>query len=298
MRVGLIGLGNMGRGLGKNFIDNGHTLTVYDTDAKAMDALEKRGATPSPSIAGLTGNSEAIVTCLPSLAAIRDVYLGDGGILSAVDQSKIVVDCSTSTPDLTRQLAGELHTKGVWLLDAPMLRTPKHAWEGTLHLVVGGDAAALERVRPVLEAVSEKIIPAGAVGNGQMIKLINNAMTISTHAVVSEAFAVAAKLGVDLSTMLEVADATMASSAKLRELAPRLINDDHTVTFGVDVAQKDIAAFAEIAVLNGARVPIAEAARDLLRLTSALGYGAENTSRTATVLARLAKTEFPTQKNG
>ena len=296
MRVGLIGLGNMGRGLGKNFMDGGHTLTVHDINTEAMLAMEEMGATTSRSVAGLVDNSDVIVTCLPSLSSIRDVYLGPDGIVAAADQSKIAVDCSTSTPALTREIGEQLGVKGVPLLDAPMLRTPKHAWEGTIQLVVGGGSEALERARPALESVSEKIIPAGELGNGQMIKLINNAMTHGTHAVVSEAFTVAAKLNVDLGTMLEVADATNASSAKLRELAPRIINDDHTLTFAVDVAQKDIAAFAEIAVQNGARVPIAEAARDLLRLTSALGYGSENTSRTATVLARIADAQLPTTK--
>ena len=292
VRVGLIGLGIMGRGLAKNILEADFMLTAYDQKPELIAAQVERGATAAQSIADLARHSDVVITCLPSLAAIRDVYLGPGGVAEAGVAQTTAVDCSTSTPGLTQEIGSVLAGRGIDFLDAPMLKTPQAAWDGTLQLPVGGDAAVLARVRPVLEAISEKIIPAGALGAGQTVKLVNNAITIGTLAVVCEAFVVARKLGVDLQSLFEAANETMASSNQLRNIGPRLIKDDHTLSFATDVALKDIAAFANMALEVGALIPMAESARDLLRVTSNAGFGHENNSRVATMLASVAGTRF------
>ena len=292
LRVGLIGLGIMGRGLAKNILEAGFPLAAYDQKPDLIAAQAERGAVGTRSIAHLVTQSDVVITCLPSLSSIREVYLGPGGIAETGEAHTTAVDCSTSTPDLTKEIGAVLEARGIDFLDAPMLKTPQAAWEGTLQLPVGGEAAVLDRVRPVLEAISEKIIPAGALGAGQTVKLINNAITIGTLAVVCEAFVVARKLDVDLKSLFEAANETMASSNQLRNIAPRLIKNDHALSFATDVALKDIAAFADMALGAGALIPMAESARDLLRVTSHAGFGHENNSRLATVLASVAGTSF------
>jgi 3-hydroxyisobutyrate dehydrogenase-like beta-hydroxyacid dehydrogenase len=290
--IGLIGLGNMGRGIGKNILEAGMPLSVMDTSQETVAQLRDLGAREATSMSDMVAESEVILTCLPSLASVRQIYLGEGGIVDYAGVGKTAVDCSTATPVLAQEIGAALGARQMSFLDAPMLKTPQAAWDGTLHLVVGGDGDTLERVRPVLETISEKIVPAGALGNGQAMKLINNAMTLGTHVVVCEALTLARKLDVDLSAMLAVGDASMASSNKLRELAPRLIADDHSLSFATDVALKDLTAFSEMAQAAGAMIPACDAARDLMRLTSGAGYGAANVSRVATILADAADTKF------
>jgi len=290
--IGLIGLGNMGRGLGKNILEAGMSLSVMDMSREAVARLRDLGAREAASISDMVADSEVILTCLPSLESVRRIYLGEDGIAAHAEAGKTAVDCSTATPALAQEIGAALGAREMSFLDAPMLKTPQAAWDGTLHLVVGGDGDVLENVRPVLEAVSAKIVPAGALGNGQAMKLINNAMTLGTHVVVCEALTLARKLGVDLSAMLEVGDASMASSNKLRELAPRLIADDHSLSFATDVALKDLTAFSEMAKAAGAMIPACDAARDLMRLTSEAGHGGSNVSRVATVLAESIDTKF------
>jgi len=292
LRVGLIGLGIMGRGLAKNILEAGFTLTAYDQKPELIAVQVESGAVAAASIADLVKQSDVIITCLPSLAAIRDVYLGPEGVAETGLPEMIAVDCSTSTPDLTREIGAALAVRGIDFLDAPMLKTPQAAWDGTLQLPVGGEIEVLDRVRPVLEAISERIIPAGRLGAGQTVKLINNAITIGNLAVVCEAFAVARKLDVDLQSLFEAANVTMASSNQLRNIGPRLIEDDHTLSFATNVALKDISAFSDMALKVGALIPMAESARDLLRMTSNAGFGEENNSRVATLLASVAGTSF------
>jgi len=290
MKTGLIGLGNMGRGLAKNMLENGLVPIVYDLNQTALQEAVDLGATPAKSVADIAQRADVIVTCLPSLSSIREIYLGTDGIVTHAASGTVAVDCSTSIPALTREIGESLTQAGIDLIDAPMLKTAKAAWDGTLHLAVGGDPELVDRVRPVLEAISEKIVPAGALGAGHALKLINNAMTLGTHVVVSEALTVAQLLDVDLDVVLEVGDASMASSNKLRELAVRLKTGDHSMAFATDVALKDMTAYGDMAVEAGAAIPAGQAAQNLLKQTSEAGYGDENASRVATLLSEMAET--------
>ena len=237
--VGLIGLGNMGRGVGRNLIRNGFPPTVVDRDAERVAELVSWGARDAGGVGGMLAVADVVITCLPDPATIRDVYLGANGLAGLAREGTVLVDCSTSDPLLTREIGARARGRGVALIDAPMLRTPSAAWDGTLQLVVGGEASDVERARPVLEAFTEEIIPVGALGNGHATKLINNAVGLGTQALICEAFNVARTLGVDLTTLHKVMQVGNAASRKLDELAPRIINDEHSITFTVDLCLKD-----------------------------------------------------------
>ena len=296
--AGLVGLGRMGRGLGKNVLEGDFSLVVYDIDPDVVAEFTDRGAVGATSLQGLIENTDVVATCLPSISSIQAVYEAPDGIIANARPGMVVVDFSTSNPEQTRRYGALLNEKGAQMVDTPMLRNPQASWDGTLQLLVSGPADAVARVKPILSAVSEDQIVVGELGNAQAIKLLNNAVTIANGAILCEVFAVAQKLDVDLETLYRVMDTSFASSKKLHRTVPRLINDDHTPSFSTDISLKDIDLFTRLASDLGAWTPITEATRDLFRLTSFMGYGDEENTRIATILAKIAGTEFSPGEGG
>jgi 3-hydroxyisobutyrate dehydrogenase-like beta-hydroxyacid dehydrogenase len=286
MNVGLVGVGTMGKGLGKNILEAGFRLAVLDPNPASAQPIVDRGACTCASLAEMADTCDVIITCLPSLQTIRAVYLGTDGLVDSARPGTTLVDCSTGSPDLTREIGRRLRERNVGYLDAPMFRNPQAAWDGTLHLAVGGDADVLERVRTVLASFSEKIMRVGPLGAGHVIKLLNNAVTICNAAILCETFTIARAFEVDLHMLMEIMDASMASSKQLRNVAPRLINDDHAPLFSTEVVKKDLTLYAELAASVEAMAPIGETVRDLARMACSQGFGAEHHTRIATVLAR------------
>ncbi len=294
--AGLIGLGNMGQGLAKNILENGFSLVVQDLNPSAVSRLEERGAVVPIDLKSLMSQTDIVMTCLPSMSSIEAVYESPDGIIANVRPGMLIVDFSTSSPETTRRYGAMLEEKGAQLIDTPMLRNSQAAFDGTLQLLVSGPDDAIERAKPLLEAVSEELIPSGDLGNGHAIKLINNAVTIANGAILCETFAVARKMGIDLNTLNKVMSVSFAASKKLPDTARRLIEDDHKNTFSIDVSLKDIDLFKKLAVNIGAMTPIADSTLDLLRMTSQFGYGDEHCSRVATVLADIVGTDFAEPK--
>lgn len=282
--VGLIGVGTMGRGLARNLATKGHALRVFDRDAQASAETESFGASASPTLQELASSCDVILTCLPSVAAIDAVYRGPQGLLATAPRGAVLIDLSTGDPGLARDCAAKARERGLDFLDAPMLRNPEAAWNGTLHLIVGGDAAVLQRVRPVLEAVSERVMHVGPVGAGQVLKVINNAVTISNTAILCEVFGVARAQGVDLAMLAEALGNSMAGSKVLPSVAKRMIDNDHRPLFATDVVKKDIGLYTALAAGIGCMSPIGDTVRDLVRMASGMGYGADHYTRVATVL--------------
>lgn len=294
-RVALIGAGLMGRGLGRNLLAGGMALTVFDIKPEPVEDLVDRGAEAAASPAAAAGAADVIITCLASLGAVRAVFEGPEGIIEAARPGSVIVDATTNDPDLTRALGEKAAARGVEMLDAPMLGRPNLADEGNVRFLVGGDAAVLERVRPVLETMSVEIVHAGAFGNGQVLKIINNGVIGGQQAIICEGFALAQKLGVNLESLYHVLSNSNADGKKLHEIGPRFINDDHSLAFAVDTQLKDVTFFSRIASDAGVPVFVGDATRTVLALTSGLGFGAENNSRIGTALAQLAGTSFPSK---
>lgn len=284
MRVGLVGVGTMGRGLARNIAKAGHELWVFDRNRATADALVEYGAKPAESLTDLAEHCEVLLACLPSVAAIRSVFLEAGGLIELAQPGTTLVDLSTGDPVLGRECERRAAERGLTFLDVPMLRNPEAAWNGTLHLIAGGDPSALERVRPVLGAVSERIDHVGAAGAGQVLKLLNNAVTISNTAILCEAFTVAKAQGVEPALLAEILGSSMAGSKVLPSVAKRMISDDHSPLFATEVVKKDMTLYAALAAQAGSMSPLGDTVRDLLRLACGLGYGADHYTRIATVL--------------
>ena len=194
-RVGFVGVGLMGHGMAKNLIEKGWPVTVLaHRKREAIEDLKARGAVEAANLSALAAASDVVILCVTGSPQVEAVILGDGGLASA-GRPLLIVDCSTSDPASTTRLAAELAAKGMALIDAPLSRTPKDAWEGTLDVMVGGDPEAVARARPLLEAFAGRVIATGPVGTGHTMKLLNNFVSLGYAAIYSEALMVGAKAG-------------------------------------------------------------------------------------------------------
>lgn len=290
-KVGLIGAGIMGKGLGRNLLQAGYSLSVTDTDPAAVDRMTDMGASAANGIAGLASSCGIVATCMPSLGAIQAVFEGEDGIIANAEPGTVVIDFSTSDPNLTRNLAEKAAARDVTVIDAPMLRMEQNAWDGTLVLLVGGDAAVVERCDGIFRAVSERYFHCGDVGAGHTFKLLNNINGLAMHAVYCETFTLARKLGMDLNRLLEVLQSGMSGSTILNAVSQRVVTGDEGPVFATDVALKDATLFTRLAEDTGSPALVAGAARSVYQLTSMQGYGGEDIVNIGTALREIAAAE-------
>ena len=289
---GLIGVGTMGRGLTRNMTSAGIEVSAFDIDSGRLAASEEVGARPVNGIGGVCAASDIVGICLPSVASIRDVFEGAGGLLAEAREGQIIVDFSTSDPNLTREMSARAAERGATVVDAPMLRSEDAAWAGTLVLLVGGPEEAVEACRPAFEAVSESFIHCGEVGTGHTFKLLNNVNGLSMHAAYSETFVLAKKLGLDMDKLLQVLRSGLSGSTILEAMTHRILDDNHEHQFGIDVGLKDVTLFCRLAADSGATSVMGDAARHLMQLTSLAGYGDGTMTRVGTALAEISGVSF------
>ena len=202
-KIGFVGLGNMGAPMGRNLLEAGHKLRVYDIAPAAIEALGERGvtrATPET----VAQDVDAVITMLPAGEDVQQVLTGTAGLFSLASPDTLFVDCSTIDVDTARSLAEQATRAGVDLVDAPVSGGIVKASDGTLTFMVGGTQEQVERARPILEAMGAVIIHAGKAGSGQAAKMCNNMMLAVSMIAVAEAFAMAQKLGLDPQTLLEI----------------------------------------------------------------------------------------------
>ena len=291
-RIGFIGVGLMGHGICKNLIEHGYAVSVLaHARRERIEDVLSRGAIEAGSVAALAAVCDIVMTCLPDVRTVREVYAGDGGLLAAGRPGLVLVDCSTSDPALTEGLGLQAAELGMTLVDAPLMRGPKDAWAGQLNVIAGGDAEMVERLRPVFGCFARQLFHVGPIGHGHRVKVLNNAMSMCNMAAVAEVFASAARLGVDGRMLLEVASSGYADSKALADLGPRLVADDHSMSFSVNVGLKDIGLFRDMTAGAGGLTLVGDAVRNVFWLARQLGYGDENASRVGTTLATLADGE-------
>lgn len=285
---GLVGTGIMGKGLARNIMGAGIDLAVFDPDKAALDRAVGMGARPANGVAGLASSMSTIGTCLPSIDSIRAVYDGPDGLIENARAGSVLVDFSTSDPNVTRELAAKAEARSVHMIDAPMLRMEQHAWDGKLVLLVGGSDALVERLTPIFEAVSERFVHCGPVGMGHTFKLLNNINGLCMHAMYSETFALAHKLGVDLDKLLEVLRSGMSGSTILEATSKRIVTGEDGPVFATDVALKDVSLFTTLAAATKSPSLLANAAREVYQLTSLAGYGSKDVVNVGATLRELA----------
>jgi 3-hydroxyisobutyrate dehydrogenase-like beta-hydroxyacid dehydrogenase len=274
-RIGYIGVGLMGHGAAKNIVEKGHPLTIMGHRNRApVEDLVKRGAKESQSPAEIARDSDILFLCLPSSVEVEATVYGAGGVLEGAHAGLILVDSTTADPSSTRRIANDLGSKGARMLDAPLGRTPREAEEGKLSTYVGGDPGTVKAVRPVMECYADTIVEVGALGMGHTLKLINNFISIGTCAVISEAAATAAKVGVDMRKFYEVISAGGANSKMFQMVMPWVLEGDDSHLKGpLRIAGKDMRFYTKLAEQAPVAAFIAQAVNQTLHLFNVRGHG-------------------------
>jgi 3-hydroxyisobutyrate dehydrogenase-like beta-hydroxyacid dehydrogenase len=274
-KIGYIGVGLMGHGAAKNIVEKGYPLTIMGhRNRTPVDDLIKRGATEGTRAADIARASDILFLCLPSSVEVEAAIYGDDGVLEGAHSGLILVDSTTADPNSTRRIAADLAAKGARMLDAPLGRTPKEAEEGKLSTYVGGEPATVKTVRPVMECYADTIVEVGPLGMGHTLKLINNFISIGTCAVISEAAATAAKVGVDMRKFYEVISAGGANSKMFQMVMPWVLEGDDSHLKGpLRIAGKDMRFYTRLAEQAPAAAFIAQAVNQTLHLFNVRGHG-------------------------
>lgn len=285
-RVGLIGVGLMGHGIGKNIVTKGFELSVVaHKNRKPVESLIALGATECASAAALAQTCDLIILCVTGSPQVEAAIYGETGILSGARKGLIIADCSTAEPASTLKIAADLATRGIQFLDTPMTRTPKEAEAGKLGLMVGGEALLVAEIRPVLECFADTIIHSGAVGSAHQLKLINNFLSLANAAVAAEAITVAAKAGVSMQALKDIVIAGGANSVMFERLIKvPLENDDTAAKFAIQNARKDLRYYTNMTENLPVASFLAEQVHQLYVLADNMGYAQRYVPRMVDVM--------------
>jgi 3-hydroxyisobutyrate dehydrogenase-like beta-hydroxyacid dehydrogenase len=272
-KVGLIGAGLMGHGIGKNIVEKGYPLAVLGhRNRKPVDDLLTRGATEAKTPRELAAGCDLVITCVTASPQMEEIVFGENGLLSGMHPGVIVADATTADPNSTLRIAAAIEAKGGRFVDIPLTRTPKEAEAGKLGIMTGGDAATLAEIRPVLECFADAIIHVGGVGAGHKVKLINNFIGLGTAAVVCEALCAAAKAEVDLAALIEVVSAGGANSLMFQRLSQKVLkDDDSSFQFAIGNAQKDLRYYTGMTEMLPSTSFIAEAVHQTMIIAANAG---------------------------
>jgi 3-hydroxyisobutyrate dehydrogenase len=294
MKIGFIGLGNMGRHMARHVLEGGHDLTVFDLSRDAGRPLEEAGATWANSPAEAARGADIVFTSLPLPANVLEVATGEGGVLSAISPGAVFVDLSTIDPDTAKTLDAAVRAAGAHALDSPVSGGTVGAERGDLCLMVGGDRDVFERVTSVLNLIgdSEKLVYCGGIGTGSICKLANNLVGLSTGVIISEAFGMAMKAGVDARTLYDVITASSGDSAALRGWGTSILKGNFEPGFMVDLAAKDVGLATQLGRSLGLPMEAANIAQQRFIEAQRRGWGRDATPAIARIQEERAGVEF------
>ena len=277
MRVGFVGLGIMGRPMAKNLLRAGHEVVAYNRSPAPREELAEAGAAIAGTPREAATNVEAVITNVTDSPDVEQVVLGPDGVIEGAAPGTIVIDMSTISPAVTRRIGAALAERGVKMLDAPVSGGDKGAIEGTLAIMIGGEAADVERARPLFEAMGKRITHCGPLGAGQTVKLCNQVAITGALLGVCEALLFAQKNGVDPATMIEAISAGAAGSWQLSNLGPRMLKRDFAPGFKVGLMRKDLRLATESAQEQAIALPGLALVSQLFAGVAAAGLDEEGT---------------------
>ncbi|QYR24286.1 NAD(P)-dependent oxidoreductase [Paenibacillus sp. sptzw28] len=272
-KIGFIGLGVMGAPMAANLLRKGYNVTVYNRTPGKADKLLELGAAEAQTPAAVARASELVITMISNDDAIQEVYYGQDGLLSGLMPDTIVVDSSTISPSLARQLAADAAAKSADFLDAPVTGSKPAAEGGSLVFMVGGESDILERASDVLLAMGRKVIPMGPSGSGATAKLAHNTIVGINAAALVEGMAIAASGGIDASSFLELVQSGGAAS-KIAELkGPKLLDRDFSVQFSLALMLKDLRLSSVLSDQLKTPTPVLETVKGLFQIGDSMGLG-------------------------
>ena len=294
-QVGLIGVGLMGHGIGKNILKQGYPLTVLaHRNRKPVDSLLDKGAEEAVSAAELARRCNLVIVCVTGSPQVEDVMFRDDGVLAGMHDQLIVADCSTADPTSTIQVAERVQAAGGRFVDIPMVRTPLEAEAGKLALMTAGDRQTLTEIQPVLECFADTFTYAGAVGAAHKLKLIHNYLALGTAAVVAEGIAVAMQGGVETQALYEVCTAGGANSVMFERFMKTILqNDESALRFAISNAQKDLRYYTTMTEQQPMTSFIAESIHQTYLMASNQGYADQYVPKLVDMLLEINGVDKP-----
>ncbi len=272
--IGFVGLGIMGRPIVQHLIKAGHPLRVHSRTRSRADAAVAAGATWCDSPAEAAAGCELLLTMVTDTPDVEAVLFGPRGAAEGLARAAVVVDMSTISPAATRAFAGRLSQRGVHLLDAPVTGGQAGAEQGTLTIMVGGEAAAFERARPVLEVFARRVVHVGPSGTGQTLKACNQVLCAVNMISVCEALLLARRAGLDLSQAVETLGGGAGGSWAWTNLGRRIVEGDLNPAFMIALMQKDLRIVQQLAAELHVPLPGTALAQQLFRAVEAEPGGA------------------------
>ena len=282
--IGIIGLGVMGRPMGGNLVRAGYETLGYDTNAEALAAFVADGGVAANGSADLASRSDAVITMLPSSEAVSDVVLGPGGVFAGCRSGSLLIDMSTIAPGVALELARAGSERGVAVLDAPVSGGDVGAREGTLSIMVGGEAADFERACPIFDVLGKTIVHVGPNGAGQIVKACNQIVVAITYAAVGEALVLGSKAGIDPSLILDALSGGMAGNRIIEVRRRNFLEHDFTAGGTVDITHKDVAIALKVGHETGVPLLVSGLALQMLQILRAKGQGGLDQSALLTVI--------------
>jgi 3-hydroxyisobutyrate dehydrogenase len=272
-KIGFVGLGTMGGQMARRLAAKGYPVTGYDVDADRGRRAAEGGVTLAASPGAAAKAADIVLSSLPDPAAIRRAYLGGDGVLSAARSGMTFIDMSTIDPDTWREVATAARAVGVDCLDAPVSGGPAEAGSGKLVFMVGGDAAVLERCRPLLLTLGTDIHHIGALGSGLVVKIVNNMMSMANVAVAAEAMVLGVKAGVDPQRLFDILSTSGGRSHHFLKRFPNVLAGDFTPNFSIGLSRKDVSLALAMAARLEMPVPLAATVRQVYEAAHAQGFG-------------------------
>jgi 2-hydroxy-3-oxopropionate reductase len=276
--IGFIGLGVMGAPMARNLLEAGHEVVAWNRSPEPLAALVEAGAREAESAAAAASEADLVISILKDDPVVREVLGGPDGAIASARPGAVVVDMSTVSPALARELAEEAAALGVGFLDAPVSGGDVGARDGTLSIMVGGEAADLEKARPAFEVLGSRVTHVGAAGAGQVAKACNQVMVAVIFAGLSEALVLGSKLGADPATILDAISGGMAGNRIMEVRRHNFLDHDFAPGFKIDLHHKDL----EIALSAGGEVdaplPLTSEVQQMFRQLRAEGHGSEDDS--------------------
>lgn len=291
MRLGFIGLGKMGRPMTRNLLSAGYEVTVHNRSRGVVEELSREGARPANSPAEVAQAADLVITCLPTPASVEEVYFAEHGLIGAAREGQVLVDCSTVSPALSRRQYAAARDRGAHFLDAPVSGGPAGAESATLTIMVGGDAEAVEKARPVFQALGQNTHHVGAAGAGSVVKLVNQLLVGIHMAAVAEAIVFGVKAGADPQALLDVLSTSFGSSRMLTRSVPMFMERQFEAGTPINLLLKDLGLIHEVGKELDVRLLLGAVAQEVFKEGRALGLGDEDMAALVKPAERIAGVE-------
>lgn len=297
-RVGFIGLGIMGRPMARNLMQAGYDLVVYNRTPSKSAELAELGATAVGSAREVAERSDVVITMLADTPDVEQVVMGEGGVLEGVRSGALLVDMSTISPGVTRELSARLSECGAAMLDAPVSGGDVGAIQGTLSIMVGGEAAQFERAKPLFERMGRTVVHVGPIGAGQVTKAANQVVVALTIAAVSEALVLGARGGVAPEKILDVLSGGLAGNQVMHVKRQKFLDHVFEPGFRSELHHKDLGIALSAAREYGLALPLTAVVDQLFQVMKKKGWGGEDHSGLLRVYEDLSEYRIASDRTG